>query len=325
MGSGRTTADARPVGAQQQHLREYRDSTAAICVDIRHLRYFTAAVEDGQLSSAARRLHLAQPALSQSIQRLERQLGVELLHRHGRGISPTPAGAELAARATALTLELEAALAAVRRVARGEVGLLTVGFSGALPPWRHISMFKDFSAVHPEVEFAWREIPPGAVTRTIGLRHVDFALFWVPAEDEALSSSPVHYEPRVLLAAPEHPLACQATVGIEDLLEETFPGCHPDLASERLGFSSLDVYRHASPRVTSDRASTFAEVCAIVATGRAISTAPLSIARSYTSLGTVAVPISNVAPAALSLWWKQGDRNPLVQQFVCAHFDRLRR
>jgi len=62
-------------------------------VELRHLRYFVAVVEEGQISAAARRLHLAQPALTQAIQALELAVGVRLLDRHPRGVTPTAAGA----------------------------------------------------------------------------------------------------------------------------------------------------------------------------------------------------------------------------------------
>ena len=61
-------------------------------VEFRQLRYFVAVAQDGQMTRAAQRLALAQPALSQAIARLEQQVGVKLLERHPRGVSLTPAG-----------------------------------------------------------------------------------------------------------------------------------------------------------------------------------------------------------------------------------------
>jgi len=59
---------------------------------LRQLRYFVAVAEEGQMTAAAQKLHLAQPALSQGIAQLERQLGVELLRRNPHGVTLTPAG-----------------------------------------------------------------------------------------------------------------------------------------------------------------------------------------------------------------------------------------
>ena len=61
-------------------------------VELRHLRYFAAVAELGNVTQAARRLHVAQPALSRQIQDLEEELGVKLLERSTRGIKLTEAG-----------------------------------------------------------------------------------------------------------------------------------------------------------------------------------------------------------------------------------------
>ena len=61
-------------------------------IDLRHLRYFVATCETGQITGAARSLHMAQPALTQALQALEREVGVQLLDRHPKGVTPTVAG-----------------------------------------------------------------------------------------------------------------------------------------------------------------------------------------------------------------------------------------
>src|SRR5207302_1648110 len=68
---------------------------AGAAVHLRYLRYFVAVGETRNLSRAAAQLHVAQPALSRQIRDLERELGVELLERHPKGVTPTPAGEAL--------------------------------------------------------------------------------------------------------------------------------------------------------------------------------------------------------------------------------------
>ena len=82
-------------------------------VEIRELRAFAAVADEGSLSAAARRLHLSQSALSQTIQSLERQLGVQLLLRSRTGVTTTEAGAVLLREGRALIAQYDRMLAAV--------------------------------------------------------------------------------------------------------------------------------------------------------------------------------------------------------------------
>jgi DNA-binding transcriptional LysR family regulator len=100
-------------------------------IELRHLRYFLAVAETLHFGRAATKLGMAQPPLSQQIKRLETLVGAPLFERTTRGVRLTPAGAMLRERATATLSRLADDLDQTRRVARGEEGRLTVGFSGA--------------------------------------------------------------------------------------------------------------------------------------------------------------------------------------------------
>ena len=102
-------------------------------MEIRELRAFTAVAEEGGVSAAARRLHLSQSALSQTIQSLERQLGVQLLERHRTGVTLTEAGTVLLRDARALLAQHDRALAAVTGQAAAGLATLRVGVPLELP------------------------------------------------------------------------------------------------------------------------------------------------------------------------------------------------
>lgn len=63
-------------------------------MELRQLRYFTVVAKLGSISQAAQELHIAQPALTRQIQKLEEDVGVILLERTGRGVKPTDAGTQ---------------------------------------------------------------------------------------------------------------------------------------------------------------------------------------------------------------------------------------
>ncbi|MFF1608478.1 LysR family transcriptional regulator [Amycolatopsis sp. NPDC058278] len=101
-------------------------------MEIRELRAFVAVVEAGAMSKAARRLHVSQPALSQTITALERRLGVRLLVRTSTGVQVTDAGTTLLGEARAVLARHDQALAAMARHTAD--GVLRVGVPLELPP-----------------------------------------------------------------------------------------------------------------------------------------------------------------------------------------------
>src|SRR5690242_13298798 len=87
--------------------------------ELRLIRYFVTVAEEGNVTRAARRLHIAQPSLSAALRQLETQLGVPLLRRDGRQLTLTPAGELLRRRGRVLLDDAEDLVAAVRGAAVG--------------------------------------------------------------------------------------------------------------------------------------------------------------------------------------------------------------
>src|SRR5437870_5821368 len=96
-------------------------------MELRHFRYFQAVAEDLSFSKAARRLRIAQPALSRAVKELEENLGVQLLARSRRAVSLLPAGAVLLREIALLLQRLDESIRRVQRTAAGEEGELRLG------------------------------------------------------------------------------------------------------------------------------------------------------------------------------------------------------
>lgn len=105
-----------------------------VLMEIREMRAFVAVVETGGLSAAARRLHISQPALSQTISGLEKQFGVELLVRSNAGVSVTPAGMTLLGEVRDLIARHDQLEAAMSKYSPGNGSVLRIGIPLELPP-----------------------------------------------------------------------------------------------------------------------------------------------------------------------------------------------
>src|SRR5690348_904091 len=98
-------------------------------MELRHLRYFLAVVEEGSLTTAAERtLHTSQPSLSRQIRDLEYEVGAELLSRSVHGVEPTAAGKAFLDHARLALFQVDAAVEAARKAAQPAKKTLAIGF-----------------------------------------------------------------------------------------------------------------------------------------------------------------------------------------------------
>jgi DNA-binding transcriptional LysR family regulator len=268
------------------------------------------------MTRAARRLQLAQPALSQAMARLQTQLGVRLLERNPRGVSLTRAGEAFLEKATATLTAIDEMQATARSWARQEEGRLHAGFMSLTPPMMAGDLFPRFTAAHPEVTIEWRQLGYPTLSPREWLGDADAALIWFAPTGPGLSSQPIRSSPLVVAMAESHPLAGRSELRVAEVLDETFPGivdwCDPDW----LGYWGLDAYRGGPARRTDDGAVTPEEVASIVASSRAITTVPAIVAVPFAHLGIRAIPLIDAEPAVLTLVWPEGAATPLVRELV---------
>jgi DNA-binding transcriptional LysR family regulator len=277
------------------------------------LNYFVTVAEEGQMTRAAAKLHLAQPALSQAIAQLESQLGVQLLTRHARGVSLTPAGTTFFEKASAALAALADANSTADSLSRAARGVVQCGFIGAPPTIEAPSLFGEFARLHSDVEVFFHELPMPSDAAAAWLEQMDVAVCFAPTEHAELETVVLRNEPRVLVAASAHPLASKGVLTVAEVLDETFCGTDPMLEPVRLGFWRLDDLRGGPARITDDRARTPQEIAAVVASGRAVWTAAASSARLLGFVpGVVAVPLTDAGSAALALIWRKGDASEHV-------------
>lgn len=203
-------------------------------VELRELRAFVAVVEEGGVSAAARRLHLSQPALSQTVRALERELGVELLVRTSTGTSPTPAGRTLLDEATAVLARVDRLRAALTvHVAPGG-GVLRLGVPLELPGGLLPAALRQFGAQWPHVRVQAAHASTAAQLAALAAAELDVALVReLPAGEDADASLMLE-EPLGVLLATHHPATAHLTVVDVGVRLETLSG------SDWVGFARED-------------------------------------------------------------------------------------
>ena len=137
---------------------------------------FTAVAEEGSLSAAARRLHLSQSALSQTVQSLERQLGVQLLQRSSTGVTPTEAGTILLREARGLIARHDRAVVAVTGQDEVSPGSLRLGVPLEFPAGLLPGLLADLSVTCPGTRVEVRHASSAAQLAALRAGDLDVAL-----------------------------------------------------------------------------------------------------------------------------------------------------
>jgi DNA-binding transcriptional LysR family regulator len=259
--------------------------------ELRLLRSFVTIAEEGSLTRAAARLHIAQQSLSQQVRTLEAQLGATLLERTSRGIRLTPVGAVLLREARAVLARAERATAAVRRAAAGEEGELRVGFLGSVANYMMPPVVRAFRARHPGVALRTREVSIAKLVAGLRDGELDAALTRPPLVDD-LATEIVLEEPVAAVLPAGHALAGRSELALAELADEpwvltarsSWPPWHRlyDEEFARAGFAPRVVERGTSPQ----------NLLALVAAGVGVTRLPLS-SRSLRDSGVAFVPLAD--------------------------------
>jgi DNA-binding transcriptional LysR family regulator len=196
-------------------------------VELRHLRYFVAAAEMENVSRAALKLHVSQPALSRQIRDLEDELGFSLLERTAKSVRLTDASRAFLDNARALLQNADDAVTKARAVASAEPTELHVGHSPTLTVEILPKILRAFQRAVPKVHVRLHDFSSKDILDRIRDDRLQLGLIVPPAKASALHD--LRYEElfheRVCVAvAPQHPFAPRSTVPIAEVAAEPFIG-----------------------------------------------------------------------------------------------------
>lgn len=304
-------------------------------MELRHLRYAVAVAEEGSFTRAARRLHLAQQALSQQVADLERELQVKLFERSGGGARPTPAGETFVQDARLTLAHSQRTVARARSRGRGESGRLRVGVGRSFRVCDSIvaEALARFHRRYPDVEIGL--VPAGTADKLEAVLHGTLDLAITHCAPDALGelAGQVLWEESlnavVLPAA--NSMARKATLWLRDLTEL------PMLAFPREADTALLDYilaalaaRGLRPRISEIQMAGFLPELVAEFVARCPSWRLMvgSAADQFTHLSSVAFRALADEPLPLSWWvlWRRDDVSPLVSRFaaVCKEVRQAR-
>lgn len=166
-------------------------------MDLKQLKYFMAIVEEGQISRAAKRLHIAQPPLSLQLKLLEEDLGVKLIERNTKSMRLTKAGHALYQRAEQILGLVNATTLEIREFDEGLRGTLAIGSPPGIGHLYMPARIQAFRERYPEVHFQWREGNTYRVLELLDSHVIEVGIVRLPVDESSYDSIPLVTEPWV--------------------------------------------------------------------------------------------------------------------------------
>ena len=189
-------------------------------MDMRHLRLFCEIVDQHSFSLAAEFMHITQPAASLQVRSLERELGVQLLDRSGREVTPTDAG-EVLYRYARQIIDLDDE-ARVEIMELGELAGGRVSIGASTGPGEHLlpALMAEFKRDHPGIELSLRVADTHEVIDLVVDRELELGVVGAVSAHKDLEVAPFAHDEIVIVCGPQHPWARRDEVAFHEFLRE---------------------------------------------------------------------------------------------------------
>lgn len=267
-------------------------------VELRQLRCLVAIVDEGTFTDAAIALDVSQAAVSRTLASLERALGVRLLRRTSREVTPTAAGLRVLAHARRVLAEVSELV----RAATSDHTSLRIGYAWSAVG-RHTAAFqRRWAAAHPETDLHLVRVN----TATAGLAEgsCELAVVRRPlGDDRRFDTAIVGLERRLCALAADDPLARRSSVRLADLSDRTL------LVDRRTGTTTADLWP-PDARPATEETHDVDDWLNVIAGGRRIGMTAESTAHQYPRPGVVYRPVRDAEPIAVRLAWWHDDPHP---------------
>lgn len=286
-------------------------------VDIRLLRYFAEVAHEGNLTRAAERLYLSQPALTKQLKKLENLLGVQLFVRSRTGMSLTEPGRVLWDRIPHLLTEWDQAFRATRVVAARAARVLRVGFLASAANEATPQIIAAFTDRRPQWRVEMRQATWTDPTAGLADGDVDAAFVRMPfPAQDALKVEVLFDEPRWLALPTAHPLAKLDRLSFDQLWDEPFVAAPAETGWWRDYWLGTDERAGRPPRIGAV-ANQPDEWLTAIANGYGVALAPRSASRFYARPGVAYRPVTGVSASQVGVAWHPATgADPVIRDFV---------
>lgn len=291
-------------------------------IETRLLRQFIAVAEELHFHKAAIRLHMAQPPLSQAINRLEEKLGFSLFLRNKRGVKLTAAGMAFLETAYRTLKELEEGIEYARNVSEGICGKLTITAISIAYYESLLNSLRRFRETYPNVRLTIREMPSASQATALMAGEADIAFMRkLPMPPDLIESRLILNEQIVMALPAHHEKARLSMVDLRDFAEEDFVFTPQVLGNGY--FSQLMALCEAAgfyPKVVQE-AGQIHTLIGLVACGFGVALVPESIAHSTLRDRVLFRPIKPVneqpnPSMGLYMNWNSQNASPALGSFI---------
>jgi len=284
-------------------------------MELRHLRYFVAVVEEGSLTTAAEhRLHTSQPSLSRQIRDLEEQVGAELLSRSANGVELTAAGKAFLDHARLALMQVDAAVEAARRAAQPARKTFAIGFqTGHEMNWlpRAMHVLRD-ELKNIEVTISSALSPDLAEALVRG--RLDLAFLRVERSYD-LEFHVVDQEPLIVLMPSDHRLTAKQAIHPREFVGEIFIG--GSRKASVLRAITEDYLRRSGADIKIDHGvDNMAMTISLVASTRGLALMP-AYAKNLLPSSVVSRPLEGEAPTIeIAVGYSESNTSPILKLFL---------
>ena len=191
-------------------------------MDLNRLRGFYTVVQQGGFTAAARRLRLSQPSMSLQVKNLEQEMGLQLLERHPRGVTPTREGQVLYEMAEKLFATEEEIDAVFSGHAQYEGTRLTISTNQSVATHMLPPLLGRYRSLFPKVEISIHNMRTAEIIESVGKARTDVGIILIDPLRDDLEARPVAPCEMILITPVNHPLSHRRKIALTDITEYPF-------------------------------------------------------------------------------------------------------